>query len=192
MTEIFNGTAQEVLSQVQTINPGFRLREAEAPARFRSDDDGGGDDTGPTHCSGFPEALVSDILMGMQYLRGLSGTPTNGPGPGNCGRVSCSDAAGIWWCNDVSPILFSFSFAARPGLSSSSSSSGFRMFADSGPGSPYGQNTAPKTLRSWDEIADSAGRIYDTCNPSHMDWVMNGQDFNPGYWNTIVRGREDC
>lgn len=180
-----------MLSQVHTISPGFRLREAEALVRFRSDDDGGGDDTGSTHCSGFPEALVSDILMGMQYLRGLSGTPTNGPGPGNCGRVSCSDAAGIWWCNDVSPVWFLSLLlpvpAPHPLRSRRASACSLTWGRD-----PHGQNTASKTLRSWDEIADSAGRIYDTCNPSHMDWVMNGQDFNPGYWNTIVRGREDC
>ncbi|KAK4175092.1 hypothetical protein QBC36DRAFT_190692, partial [Triangularia setosa] len=41
-------------------------------------------------------------LLGVDYLRGLSGTAKNGPGPAECGRVSCSDYSAIYWCNDVS------------------------------------------------------------------------------------------
>ncbi|KAL7908091.1 hypothetical protein GGI35DRAFT_486226 [Trichoderma velutinum] len=40
------------------------------------------------------------IIRGIAYLRGVAGQPTNGPGPGNCGRVSCSYSSAIWWCND--------------------------------------------------------------------------------------------
>jgi len=47
-------------------------------------------------------ADIEQIAMGIQYLSGLAGKPGNGPGPGNCGRVSCSWGASIWWCNDVS------------------------------------------------------------------------------------------
>jgi hypothetical protein len=38
---------------------------------------------------------------GIKYLDRVPGTPTNRPGPGNCGRVSCSYESAIWWCNDV-------------------------------------------------------------------------------------------
>ncbi len=31
----------------------------------------------------------------------MPGRPANDAGPGNCGRVSCSYDAAIWWCNDV-------------------------------------------------------------------------------------------
>ena len=41
------------------------------------------------------------IDQGITYLRGVTGKPGNGPGPNNCGRVSCSYNAAIWWCNDV-------------------------------------------------------------------------------------------
>jgi hypothetical protein len=47
-------------------------------------------------------ADVGAIRNGIRYLRGLNGNPTNGAGPGNCGRVSCSYDSAIWWCNDVS------------------------------------------------------------------------------------------
>ncbi|EXU94659.1 hypothetical protein X797_012265 [Metarhizium robertsii] len=45
-------------------------------------------------------ADIEQIAMGIQHLSGLAGKPGNGPGPGNCGRVSCSWGASIWWCND--------------------------------------------------------------------------------------------
>lgn len=38
----------------------------------------------------------------IKYLRGISGKPRNGPGPSECGRVSCEWSAAIYWCNDVS------------------------------------------------------------------------------------------
>ncbi|PHH59412.1 hypothetical protein CDD81_3222 [Ophiocordyceps australis] len=42
------------------------------------------------------------VRKGIKYLRRVKGSPVNGPGPGNCGRVSCSDESAIWWCNDNS------------------------------------------------------------------------------------------
>ncbi|KAM7189225.1 hypothetical protein V8F20_010229 [Naviculisporaceae sp. PSN 640] len=44
------------------------------------------------------ETLI--IYEGVYYLRGVPGKPANGPGPGACGRVSCSYKNAIWWCND--------------------------------------------------------------------------------------------
>ncbi|KAK0741605.1 hypothetical protein B0T21DRAFT_283269 [Apiosordaria backusii] len=46
----------------------------------------------------------ADVYWGYTYLRRLPAEPRprNGPGPGNCGRVSCSWNAAIWWCNDNS------------------------------------------------------------------------------------------
>ncbi|PVI05988.1 hypothetical protein DM02DRAFT_623677 [Periconia macrospinosa] len=41
------------------------------------------------------------ILDGISYLKGVGGTPTMGPGPGACGRVSCSYDSAIYWCNDA-------------------------------------------------------------------------------------------
>jgi hypothetical protein len=62
-------------------------------------------------CAHWPAAPNGAITNGVNYLRTVPGKPRNGPGPGNCGRVSCgrvgSDVTdksrgAIWWCNDVS------------------------------------------------------------------------------------------
>ncbi|KAI0489664.1 hypothetical protein F4859DRAFT_509250 [Xylaria cf. heliscus] len=45
-------------------------------------------------------ASVFHIREGIAYLHNIHGNCTNGPGPGNCGRVSCSYGSGIWFCND--------------------------------------------------------------------------------------------
>lgn len=41
-------------------------------------------------------------LHRVQYLYGVKGKPTNGPGKGACTRVSCSENTAVLWCNDVS------------------------------------------------------------------------------------------
>ncbi|KAI3331972.1 hypothetical protein HD806DRAFT_175991 [Xylariaceae sp. AK1471] len=45
-------------------------------------------------------ASVYHITEGIAYLRKIQGNCTNGPGPANCSRVSCSYSSGIWFCND--------------------------------------------------------------------------------------------
>ncbi|RSL72571.1 hypothetical protein CEP53_001016 [Fusarium sp. AF-6] len=40
------------------------------------------------------------IRKGISYLRKVKGKPVNDPG--KCGRVSCSDNSGIFWCNTSS------------------------------------------------------------------------------------------
>lgn len=56
-----------------------------------------------------------EIRKGIDYLYKVNGRPKNGPGPGNCGRVSCSNNAAIWWCNDVSlRVLCSRSVSLSP------------------------------------------------------------------------------
>lgn len=52
----------------------------------------------------YDRASVYYIWQGIDYLESVPGTPGNGPGPGNCGRVSCSYSSAIYWCNDVSSL----------------------------------------------------------------------------------------
>ncbi|KAL2813072.1 hypothetical protein BDW59DRAFT_167617 [Aspergillus cavernicola] len=40
-------------------------------------------------------------MEGIMYLEDVDGRPTEGPGPGECSRVSCSWDSAIWWCNDT-------------------------------------------------------------------------------------------
>ncbi|KAI0969932.1 hypothetical protein F4678DRAFT_462740 [Xylaria arbuscula] len=94
-------TLQQIEAQIREINPTFTwsanelgLREgARDPSLFESD----------IFCAipwDQPFASVFHIRQGISYLRKIHGDCTNGPGPGNCGRVSCSYSSGIWFCND--------------------------------------------------------------------------------------------
>jgi hypothetical protein len=53
----------------------------------------------PWHAVSYEGALKEALR-----LYGVKGTPQNGPGPGNCGRVGCSYGTAIIWCNDVSTL----------------------------------------------------------------------------------------
>ncbi|KAK4641038.1 hypothetical protein QC761_0098090 [Podospora bellae-mahoneyi] len=61
--------------------------------------------TRKTRRGGTATSRVSDAKHGPQkkgitYLRGVEGTPKNGPGPNECGRVSCGYGAAIHGCNE--------------------------------------------------------------------------------------------
>lgn len=96
-----NGTVQEVYSQLKAINPNFETDFP--PIQINDTKTDGLEKRDNILCDPFSDlASASAISSGINYLRGVPGTPTNGPGPGNCGRVSCSYNSAIWWCNDVS------------------------------------------------------------------------------------------
>lgn len=100
------GTMESVHEQLLKINPNY---EAEFEAAAPENDREGSElskrtdfSTSKYTCFGpFRGALSGDVQKGIDYLRKVPGKPTNGPGPGNCGRVSCSWNAAIYWCNDV-------------------------------------------------------------------------------------------
>lgn len=46
-------------------------------------------------CGHFKDALIDAIKQGVAYLRDVPGRPGMPPGPGSCGRVSCSDKSAI-------------------------------------------------------------------------------------------------
>jgi hypothetical protein len=98
------GTVQDVVAQLSTINPNwkedFNVTEPKVQERALN----------------FPFTSVLCMIRlgewgtanpyaiydGINYLKGVPGRPTLGPGPGRCGRVSCSYNSAIYWCNDVS------------------------------------------------------------------------------------------
>ncbi|KAF6835525.1 hypothetical protein CPLU01_04201 [Colletotrichum plurivorum] len=102
-----NGTIEEVNSQVLEINPDFEFNEpseSELAALYDASAFEKRTDFSGSHymCDtrDWMPCYLSRIKKGITHLRGTSGRPKNGPGPGNCGRVSCAGRSAIWWCND--------------------------------------------------------------------------------------------
>lgn len=106
------GTVEEVHAELLRRNPQW---DTDFPLEVaaRSLGSFGGFDETHTVCGpgsfGWQFALTSVINDGIKYLRRVGGHPRHGPGPGSCGRVSCSFGGGIWWCNDVRILLSSLS-----------------------------------------------------------------------------------
>ncbi|KAL3492408.1 hypothetical protein BJX62DRAFT_224573 [Aspergillus germanicus] len=112
------GTIQEVRDELLRANPNWEAeyiaparakREAESLSLSDSESSSSSElskrtdfqNDGRVACGGrWEQTSRDDIMRGIFYLRDVPGKPTNGPGPGACGRVSCSDRAAIWWCND--------------------------------------------------------------------------------------------
>ncbi|KAK4663492.1 hypothetical protein QC763_608823 [Podospora pseudopauciseta] len=82
------------LGQNQTFQNYLRALAQANTARDTEDPTGWGCDIEGVVCQAWaPE-------KGITYLRGVEGTPKNGPGPNECGRVSCGYGAAIHWCNE--------------------------------------------------------------------------------------------
>ncbi|KAH8839851.1 hypothetical protein MCOR27_004063 [Pyricularia oryzae] len=105
--EVLNGTIQEVMAQAREINPNFEI-----PAVPEAEEKRSISPTPPSSarlnkraheiCGIFPSASKFRIQEGISYLNRLPAgdRPLLPPGPGACGRVSCSYNSAIWWCND--------------------------------------------------------------------------------------------
>ncbi|GKT50109.1 uncharacterized protein ColSpa_10290 [Colletotrichum spaethianum] len=96
------GTVEEVAAQMLDMKPSFDVDEqfgkiAITPIGRRA---AFGDDTS-TLCHNFREGNRSAVHVSIDQLKTVQGRPQNGAGPGNCGRVSCRDNTGIWFCNDA-------------------------------------------------------------------------------------------
>ncbi|KAH6664639.1 hypothetical protein B0J14DRAFT_661226 [Halenospora varia] len=91
-----NGTVEQIYAQFKAEHPEV----AERPHCCR-------EPGGPGW--GWYPAQTYYIDDGINYLSHFHGRCDIGPGPGNCGRISCSYSSGIYLCNDndywISPIL---------------------------------------------------------------------------------------
>ncbi|KAK8079681.1 hypothetical protein PG997_007499 [Apiospora hydei] len=132
--EILNGTVQQIYEQLRQINPGFAPSEAQARVQPREQQLLQGHT--PIHCGTYPLANKGRIQEDIACIRQVAAASRNGPGPGNCGQVSCSQGAAIWWCNDALYLT-----AVK-------------------------QNPVPKTLDNWGFIANSAQYILEACAPT--------------------------
>lgn len=108
-TVILNGTVQEVHAALLKINPNHDA-EFEALATKRDVPKNLVSRNPPDYvlCGHWYLTDEKPIKEGIAYLRRVGGQPVMGPGPGNCGRVSCSYDASIWWCNDVRLIFLQY------------------------------------------------------------------------------------
>jgi hypothetical protein len=109
------GTVQEVHAQAVKLNPDFKLNNVSSldPSNDKRDL------PKPTTLMTYnfpkdPTAQCVPSLDGAYYLNRVPGTPTNGPGPGNCGRVSCAYNSAIWWCKFVSSLIQSCDSESAP------------------------------------------------------------------------------
>ncbi|KAI0459602.1 hypothetical protein F5B21DRAFT_499282 [Xylaria acuta] len=90
---------QHIEEQIREINPNFSWsRETEPGSRDSPEEEKVNILCDMAWNPKF--ASVFHIRQGITYLHKVHGNCTNGPGPGNCGRVSCSYGSGIWFCND--------------------------------------------------------------------------------------------
>ncbi|KAK8127860.1 hypothetical protein PG984_008968 [Apiospora sp. TS-2023a] len=98
-TEVLNGTVQQVYEQILQMNPDFRLGDTQLQSRGLRPQKR----TSTVQCGIYDPGFTWAIQDGINYLRRVPGKPSEGPGPGNCGQVSCSYNSAIWWCNE-SPV----------------------------------------------------------------------------------------
>lgn len=112
-TVTLNGTVEQFYDQLQEINPEYEaefgtiydkntttlLEIWRTPGAMERQHDASSD------CGHWDPARAEAIWEGINHLNHVSGKPVSKPGPGVCGRVSCSYDSAIWWCNDVSSKL---------------------------------------------------------------------------------------
>ncbi|KAB8272197.1 hypothetical protein BDV30DRAFT_133364 [Aspergillus minisclerotigenes] len=147
---VLNGTIQEVYTELLKINPRFDGDFAEYAAKnelARRDNSASSlNKRNDVKCNNYQQAIRRRIEEGIRYLHSVPGQPTNGPGPGNCGRVSCSYNSAIWWCND---------------------------------------NTSPKTLPGFYNIAQGAQVVINQCDPTGV--YVSGEENHADKWRAVVR-----
>ena len=103
-TLFLNGTVQEVHKQLVEINPNYNEDFKKIEPRSTDVVEKRTDSNVICSASIFGKCAVNTMFEGVNHLLRVAGRPTNGGGPGACGRVSCSFDVSIWWCNDASPV----------------------------------------------------------------------------------------
>ncbi|KAJ0278213.1 hypothetical protein CBS470a_009891 [Colletotrichum nupharicola] len=108
-----NGTAEEVIQQIEKINPDYKrsfniddLPEQEEDIKSPHELQSRAVTTFPLDrvtCDNFEPVKSSEVMSAVRYLNDIGGRPKNGGGPANCGRVSCGYKVAVWWCNDTRP-----------------------------------------------------------------------------------------
>ncbi|KAH7305270.1 hypothetical protein B0I35DRAFT_444276 [Stachybotrys elegans] len=101
------GTVESVVAQIQSVVPEFKVEEEEEwnstissrDIEIRAHATHHFCRAGKVGAYGGSEAKRNQISREISYLRSI-GDRTCGVNARSCVRVSCSNGAGIWWCND--------------------------------------------------------------------------------------------
>ncbi|GJC80756.1 hypothetical protein ColLi_03594 [Colletotrichum liriopes] len=104
---VLNGTIEQVLAELKQINPNYSPfssapHEPVSSLSTRQQHQIHERDSVLCDNPNWGRVHVLKSQIGLDYLKAVKGQPSAGPGPGNCGRVSCGYMTGIWFCNDVS------------------------------------------------------------------------------------------
>ncbi|KAK4198692.1 hypothetical protein QBC40DRAFT_298243 [Triangularia verruculosa] len=97
------GTIQQAVAQMESKYPGWNATFQNQPSSESTVSATTQYDRSYYLC-GEPWVKTGWLAVkdGIAYLRKVkTAAPKNGPGPNNCGRVSCGYNAAIYWCNDV-------------------------------------------------------------------------------------------
>ncbi|KAK3397670.1 hypothetical protein B0T20DRAFT_453742 [Sordaria brevicollis] len=99
------GTVQQVYAALDKVNPNFRKdfgigNESNNSVLAMTTESNSNYELQSLACDVFDYAQRTATQDGIKHLNSVPGAPSNGPGPRNCGRVSCSYESAIYWCND--------------------------------------------------------------------------------------------
>ncbi|KAK4194376.1 hypothetical protein QBC40DRAFT_188319 [Triangularia verruculosa] len=96
------GTIEQAVAKMEADYPGWNATFMSQPADALSPPVSRIWEPDHYNCNveGDQDADQGAIWEGIEYLRKLNDTAKNGPGPDNCGRVSCSWNSAIVWCNN--------------------------------------------------------------------------------------------
>ncbi|KAK1781361.1 hypothetical protein QBC45DRAFT_65059 [Copromyces sp. CBS 386.78] len=153
------GTIQQVFDALDKANPNFRqdFGITDSSVLAATTESASSYEVERVICNVFDYARKDATQDGINHLNSVPGAPANGPGPGNCGRVSCSYASAIYWCNDNPDVKSLDSYGS------------------------IGWAAAQFTLDSKDKACK------DIWGETPVDDGVKGQVFVKGNWNVVVR-----
>ncbi|VBB79469.1 Putative protein of unknown function [Podospora comata] len=123
---------------------------------------------GPTYDCKIKTDMANSLAIkwGIHYLRAIPGKAKNGPGPKNCGRVSCSWDSAIYWCNEVCCHVSLLCVMMSDRSNTTQDSSGDKELY-------------------WGQIADLAQGILDNC--AGLTKVKGQGTYKDDKWSVVVR-----
>ncbi|CAN9176433.1 unnamed protein product [Alternaria alternata] len=92
---LINGTLEDVQAETSKY-PDFAIRSVNTAATDAELEKRTDFSNARAICGNYPEAPSRQINSRINYLRGLDGRPSNGPGPGACGKATSTKTLSSW------------------------------------------------------------------------------------------------